>query len=75
MRIVGLDPDRGTPTPAATLFGNPLPSNTDHASIVLTYSQDRLAGVGSFSGSSTDLLGTRLSSVGADDIAMFRVSF
>jgi hypothetical protein len=59
----------GAPEPGVTQF-----ASTEPHSIVLTYTADRLAGTGSFSGQA-QLLGSTLVSAGGRDVAAFRVEF
>lgn len=69
--IARLNPMTGAATAAAAQFPNPISWDTTMA---ISYTADRLAGVGTYRGS-TSLLGTPLLSAGGDDIAMFRVDF
>ena len=74
--IARLNPSTGAPSAASTQFASSTPASASigRNTMALVYTSDRLAGVGTFSGS-TNLLGTDLSSAGDHDIACFRVDF
>lgn len=66
--LARLNATTGAPSVAAQ-FGSP-----DNDTMAIVYTNDKLAGVGTFS-SATDLFGTHLMSDGGKDIASFRVDF
>ena len=75
--LARLNPTTGAPGAASTHFASSAASEGGQlveAALTLAYASDRLAGVGTFSGSAS-LLGTDLVSAGGTDIAAFRVDF
>ena len=67
--LAGLSSSAGTPGTAFSQF-----ASTERHLLQFAYDHDRLAGVGTFSGS-VNLFGTTLLSAGSSDIAVFRVEF